>query len=311
MAIMTNAFHTFGATGNREDLTNFITMISPDETPFYDSIGSVGAIATNHEWQTDVLRDAAANVQLEGKTFGAAARTPTDRLNNRVQLFTEEFTVTETQQVVSKAGRSNEGAYQLKKAAKVLKKDFEWCLFNYLVGGSGTGAGSSTAARGMKGMHSWIADIAGNTGYSGVKSSAIELCATGLASITEGDFNLILQDVWDEGGKPNAVYTGGALRRVISGWGTSTSRVWDGSKKITNAVDVYESSFGMLQLKLERQGASSHGYIVDESLWKKAVLIPVGMKDIATTGLGDNYMLRTEWTLESRAASGNGMFISG
>jgi len=314
MAIMTNAFHTFGATGNREDLTNFIDMISPTDTPFYDSIGTVAAQATLHEWQTDKLRAAASNANLEGKTFAAVARTPTDRLTNRTQIFTEEFTITETQQVVNKAGRGTEGAYQLKNAAKVLKNDFEWTLFDR--GNSASGAaGTTTAPRFMKTMHSWQIDQVATSGYSGnppdeFSGVGVSTSATG-ALIAESTFNTILQDIWDEGGRPNAVYTGGGLRRVIADWGTSTSRVWDGSKKITNAVDVYESSFGLLSLKLERNvGFSSLGYILDESKWKKAVLIPVGMKEISTTGLGDNYMLRTEWTLESRNASGCGMFVS-
>ena len=283
-------------------------MISPTDTPCYDSIGTVGCNATLHEWQTDKLRAAADNAAVEGKTFSATARTPTDRLTNRTQIFTEEFTVTETQQVVNKAGRGNEGAYQLRNAAKALKNDFEYKLFDYTVSATGA-AGSTTAPRYMRSLHDWVINVTGNTGYSGEASSLISELMTGL-SIAESTFNEILQDIWDEGGRPGTVYTGGALRRKISGWGTSTSRVWDGSKKITNDVNVYESSFGVLQLKLERHSASSIGYILDESMFKKAVLIPVGMVNISKTGLGDNYMLRTEWTLESRNASGCGLFIS-
>jgi len=307
--LLTNAFHTFGATGNREDLTDFISMISPTDTPFYDSIGTVGANATLHEWQTDKLRAAGDNAAVEGKVFAAVARTPTGRLTNRTQIFTEEFSVTETQQVVNKAGRGNEGAYQLKNAAKALKNDMEWTLFNWTSSASGA-AGSSTAPRYMRSMHDWVINVTGNTGYSGLPAYTITGWMTANAVIAESTFNQILQDIWDEGGRPNVVYTGGALRRLVNGWGTSTSRVWDGSKKITNDVNVYESSFGVLQLKLERHSASSIGYILDESLFKKAVLIPTGMVEISKTGLGDNYMLRNEWTIESRNASGCGAFLS-
>ena len=66
----TNSFVTSGpkaaarsaaATGNavnageREDLANFISMISRDETPFLSSIGRTKASAIFHEWQTDEL----------------------------------------------------------------------------------------------------------------------------------------------------------------------------------------------------------------------------------------------------------------
>ena len=50
---------TSGATGTgvseREDLANFISMITRDETPFMESIGKTKATAVFHEWQTDEL----------------------------------------------------------------------------------------------------------------------------------------------------------------------------------------------------------------------------------------------------------------
>ena len=36
----------------REDLANFISMITRDETPFMSSIGKTKATAIFHEWQT-------------------------------------------------------------------------------------------------------------------------------------------------------------------------------------------------------------------------------------------------------------------
>ena len=40
----------------REDLANFISMITRDETPFMSSIGKTKATAIYHEWQTDELQ---------------------------------------------------------------------------------------------------------------------------------------------------------------------------------------------------------------------------------------------------------------
>ena len=39
----------------REDLANFISMITRDETPFMSSISKTKATAIYHEWQTDEL----------------------------------------------------------------------------------------------------------------------------------------------------------------------------------------------------------------------------------------------------------------
>lgn len=311
MAMLTNAFNVFGATGNREDLTDILEVISPKEAPLYDAMGTAPCKGVYHEWQTDSLAAAnSENAAVEGETFGADAVTPTGRLGNYCQICTKEFTITETQEVVAKAARSSEVYYQKAKALAELKRDFEAILFNYNGSASGN-AGTTTVPRRMRNVHSWVIGVTGSTGYSGVSSTWISAVMTGAASIAEGTFNLILQDIWDEGGRPNAVYVNGHLKRLISGWGTSTSRVHDGSKKISNVVDVYEGDFSTVELKKDRYAASSIGYILDESLWKKSILIPAGEIPLARRGLGYDKMIRQQWTIEARNPSGNGLFISG
>lgn len=308
MTLLSNAFHTFGATGNREDLTNIISMISPKDTPLYDALGSAAAKGTYHEWQTDKLADANVdNATLEGDTFTAAARTPTTRYGNYTQIFTKQFTVTETQEAVAKAGRSSELAYQKAKAMAELKLDFEGKLFTYGTAAS-AGAGSTTVGRRFSNVHFWTVKVTAHTGNSGIDSTSLATM-TGLA-ITEGQFNADVQKIWEDGGRPNALYVGGGLKRTISGWGTSTSRVWTGEKKITNVVDVYEGDFNTFEIKKDMHVASSIGYMLEEPKWKKAVLIPVGEVPIAKTGLGTNCLLRTEWTLECLNPTANGLFLS-
>ena len=49
MTILGAVYTTYKATGNREDLTDFISNISPLEAPMYDRMGTVGAKARTHE----------------------------------------------------------------------------------------------------------------------------------------------------------------------------------------------------------------------------------------------------------------------
>ena len=69
MATPTNTFQTYQAIGNREDLIDIITILSPMDTWFTSNTGSTRAISTYHEWQTDVLDTPAANAQIEGNDF--------------------------------------------------------------------------------------------------------------------------------------------------------------------------------------------------------------------------------------------------
>jgi hypothetical protein len=297
--------------GIREDLASFISNISPEETPFISSIGAAKATQRLHTWQTDSLAAATGNAVTEAEAWTAVRINPTDTMTNRVQNFAKQFAISDISDIVNAAGRAKESSYQLVKAGKELKRDFEWSQFDYRSAASGY-VGTTSAATLMTNMHWYVGRIAalGQTGYSGLFHQNPALCATADATIAESTFNAVLQAIWDAGGKPNAVYVNGAVKRLLSGWGTSTSRVWDGSKKITNAVDVYESDFGVLQLKLDRYCFSSMGYILDESLWKKADLVPVRQVDIGRTGLAKPFMLHAAWTLEARNPSGNGMFLT-
>ena len=303
MAVLADVFTTYKATGNREDLTNFITDISPLESPLYDRMGSAPIKARYHEWQTDQLAAAAANIAEEGKSFAAVARTPTNRYGNYVQNMTKEFTVSDIQNVVDKAGRANETAYQLARAAKELKRDFEYCLFYTTIGATG-GTGNTSAGPVMRNVFSWQTSCGITSGGNAV------LSASASAVMTESDFNQGLYNIWAQGGEPNTVYVNGPLKRVISAWATSTSRVWGGDKKVTNVLSTYESDFGIFETVLDRYVTTNMAYILDDNLYKKCSLVPVKAIPLAKRGLGQDSMLTCSWTIEARNPSGSGFTFS-
>jgi len=126
MTVQTNAFGTFAAIGNREDLTNVIYNISPTDTPFMSAIGKSKAKATKHEWQTDSLASASTtNAQIEGDVVVGTASTATVRLSNICQISSKDVVVTGTQEVVDKAGRDSELARQKVLKTISLKQDLE------------------------------------------------------------------------------------------------------------------------------------------------------------------------------------------
>ena len=303
MAVLADVFTTYKATGNREDLTDFISDISPLEAPMYDRIGTVSSKGRYHEWQTDSLAAAAENTASEGEAFAAVPQTPTNRYGNYCQLMTKQFTVSDTQNVVSKAGRTSDTAYYLTKAAKELKRDFEYRLFIDTLNASG-GVGTTSAGMLMRNVYAW------QTSCSITSGGAATLSASASAVMSEAQFNTGLQNIWDEGGTPTTVYVAGPLKKLISGWATSTSRVWSGGKKVTNVLSVYESDFGTLETVLNRYVTTGMAFIIDDNLYKKAVLVPVKAVPLAKRGLGTDSMLWCQWTIEARNPSGSGFTYS-
>ncbi len=65
MTIVANTFTTYSAKGIREDLSNVITNIAPEETPYMSNIGRENVSNSLFEWQTDTLASAAATTMTQ------------------------------------------------------------------------------------------------------------------------------------------------------------------------------------------------------------------------------------------------------
>ena len=141
--------------GEKEDLANFISMISRDETPFLSSIGRTKATAILHEWQTDELATPAQGAVAEGVSFSTqaaaqAAEPYRTRLANYCQINSKTVTVTGTKRAVDQAGVADEYAYQLKKRGVEMKRDQEFGLVQ--TNQSSSGAGTRT----FGGYQAWM-----------------------------------------------------------------------------------------------------------------------------------------------------------
>jgi hypothetical protein len=66
MAQVANTFDSYDAVGIKEDLSDVIYNITPDDTPFYSACKKTKAKNTLVEWQTDTLRSSGANAHIEG-----------------------------------------------------------------------------------------------------------------------------------------------------------------------------------------------------------------------------------------------------
>jgi hypothetical protein len=111
--------------GNREDLSEAITMISPHDTPFTSSLGTKKATGITHDWLTDVLSDPADNAVLEGADATFGTQVARVRNSNYIQNLRKTFQVSDNQEAVLKAGVKSEVKHQLGKETKNLALDTE------------------------------------------------------------------------------------------------------------------------------------------------------------------------------------------
>ena len=305
MPQITNTFATFGAVGNREDLADAIYNIAPEETPFVSAIGKGKASGTFPEWQTDSLAAAVNNKVEQGNQSAVAAVTPTKRVGNRTQISEKTFGVTGTQEVVDKAGRKSEVAYQKAKKMIELKRDIEFAAIN-----NGTAiapaAGVAPQSRGLSG---WL--MTNNSlGASGVAPNADTNVAPTdgtLRSFTEAMLKDVAQKCWEQGGDPSMLFVPGALRATVSAFtGAATKFDKTEDKTIYATVEVYVGDFGRYSIVNSRHQRARDVFLVDPNQFELLTLRSMKATPLAKTGDSENYMINTEWTLKSKqdAASG-------
>ena len=313
MAIVTNTFTTFDAKGIREDLSNIITNIAPEDVPYQSNIGRESISNSLFEWQTDTLAAAAANKQIEGDDVASFdAVTATVRLQNYAQISRKTIILSNTEEVVNKAGRRSELAYQIAKRGSELKRDQEFTMLN----GAVAAAGSTSVARGTASLGAFIktnVDMqtnGANPSYTTLPSSA--RTDGNVRTFTETILKNVIQQVWAAGGTPKILMTGPVNKQRVSGFsGIASSRynINGGEKPATliGAVDLYVSDFGTVAVIANRFQRERDAWVLDPEYAKMTVLRPYQSIDLATTGDATKKMLLIEFGHKVLAENAHGL----
>ena len=313
MTIVSNTFTTYSAKGIREDLSNVITNIAPEETPFQSNIGRETISNTLFEWQTDTLADAAANAQLEGDDVASFdSVTATVRLTNYAQISRKTIILSNTEEVVNKAGRRSELAYQIAKRGSELKRDQEFIFLN----GGVAVAGNTTTARVTASLGAFVKT---NTDKqtNGVDPSYTTLPNSArtdgnVRTFTETILKNVIQKVWTAGGTPKILMVGPVNKQRVSGFsGIASSRYningGDRPATLIGAVDIYVSDFGQVSVIANRFQRERDAWVIDPDYAKMTVLRPYQQVELAKTGDAEKRMLLIEYGLKVLAENAHGL----
>ena len=292
MAIPTNTRQTYGAVGIREDLSNIIYNISPEDTPFMSGIGKSSCDNTYFEWQIDELDGGTDNFHVEGDDAEALAATEPLRVGNYTQISSKTVRSSGTAEAVDFAGRKSTQAYQMAKRAKELKLDMEHML---LAVATAPTPGSSGTARKTGSVGAWIT--------SNVIAAA--------AAPDEADIRDMMEQCWEAGAKPTVLMCDGVIKQQISALSQSVSELRTAANDkspayVVAAVDIYVSDFGNLQMVPNRLMPAETAYFLDYEYWDIAYLRPFMTHDIARMGDSVAQQLLVEFGLRSKNEEANG-----
>jgi hypothetical protein len=310
MTVPSNTVQAVARVGVREDLSNKIAELFPDDTPLLNGIGTGTCAQTKTEWQTDGLVAAnATNAQIQGDDLANESRPNTVRVSTYTQISTKVVGVSSTVEAVNKAGRKSEMAREIMKAGRELRTDMEKrASGNYASVAPAAGVAGQTA-----GALAWLTTNVsrGASGSSGGYSAGIVGAATNgtQRAYSETLLKTVLQSVWAAGGNPKFVITNGTQKQTAAGFaGLATQRRETGNKKVTivAGADIYVSDFGEVQFVPSRFSSARDALIVDPDYWELGSLQALQVEDLAKTGLSTRKMMSIEWALRclNEAASG-------
>jgi hypothetical protein len=305
MAQPANTHDSYDNIGQREDLSDMIWDVSPDDTPFLSAIKKNKATGVTHEWQTDALDAPAANAHIDGDDSAGTAITATARLNNYCQILKKVPIVSGTQEAVNKAGRKSEMAYQKARKMREIKTDLEWAMLD---GGGAAGIGNakaigdSTTAREMASIQTYIitaASVGAGAGAVAAGTGANTMTAGTARAFTTTLLDGVLATSFTNGGNPNTLYVSPTNKGVVGSFtaGGATRYVTTDDSKLNSSVDVYVGDFHTLKVVPSRQMANEIVLCIDHDYAACSTLRPLASTPLAKTGDNLKEELLMECTL--------------
>ena len=304
MAKVTNAFDTYSATSDREDLSNIIYNISPMQTPFMSSIGKRSINNVVFDWQTEVLATPVATGELEGFELSRSASVATTRVSNVAMISKRDATVSGSQESSDPAGKRSEMAHQLAIMSKALKRDMEEALCQ---NGAKT-TGDASTARVTGGFESWItSNDSRGAGGASTGGGAAPTDGT-LRDLTEDLLKDVLQLSFGNGGEPSLAICGPHNKQVISGFtGRTQARQMIDANTVEASVSIYSSDFGELKIVPSNRSREESLLLVDPEYAKVSYLRDFKTVDIATIGDAMTKMIVVEYGLEVSNEAAHGI----
>lgn len=282
---MAIGLQTFGDNTRHEDVVDLVINVDYKSTPFVSRIGESVAMNTYHEWLTDTFAAPVANVGIEGADVSVVDLSAPARQGNVVQLFQKVITVSDTEIAIPHYGQNDPFAYQTQKKMVEVARDMELAAI------AGTRAsGASGVGRSMDGAIALVSSnkTAQTSGVSFTEDIFNSLAALVFASGTDEDVDLVM--------------TGSYLKRAIDKFATNTTKYLDAEEyKQVLRVDIYQGSYGMHNIVIERNIPAGGVLGVDTSKWRLAWLTNrrLAVRPLAKTGSATKALLEGEATLEA------------
>lgn len=320
MAVVANTFTTSQAVGNREELSDVVSRITPEDTPIYSLIEK-GKCNTHHpEWETDELAAPGENIRQEGDEYTFGTIIAPTRLGNYTQILRKDWIISATQEVVAEAGNVQKRKYQKLKKGVEIRKDLEYAIAD-------TNASVSGATRELGSLPTWLTTNVSrgaggaNGGYNPTTGLTVAPTDGTQRPFTKAILDQVMQTGYQNGANFRHVSVSPYVKSVFVTFMSDANvapfryAVSQGGERntIVATADYYEGPFGTVMIHPNRVQAGNanlarNAFFLDTDmlsfLWLRNIQED---KAVAKTGDADKGVIIGEGTLKVHNEKGLGV----
>ncbi len=297
------------ASSNREDLTDILSILAPEETPILSGGSRKKATNVSFEWTLDKLDDPNSTGVVEGadvSTFTDAFASR-ERTSNFVQKFRRDYMVSDLQEATDSVGPAKLAEAEA-KSIRELKRDIEKTIAGTQDKKVGTGSGGTPANQAYQtaGLGAFIDD----TPATGLVPAGFETPGDSIYATTgfnEAEFNDLISSIYRQTGNVDSLtlVADTGLRRHISDFARINGVLGDsirsvnydgGSSTIKLSVELYQSDHGIVSIINGNPACmpastgtttTATGYLVNPEYYGIHELIPMGSTRLPNQGGGE------------------------
>ncbi|BCL70520.1 MULTISPECIES: DUF5309 domain-containing protein [Vibrio] len=318
MAKLANTFVSSDAVGNREELSDVVSRITPEDTPIYSMIKKEKAKSTHPEWEIDELAAPGENFHPEGDEFDFDRIDTPARVGNYTQIFRKSWAVSRTQNSVDNAGNAEKIKYQKLKKGIEIRKDIEYALLD--------NKGSvATDPRKMGALTSWYETnvdrgaLGANGGFNAATGLTEPATAGTQRAFSKALLDTTMQQVYHSGGTTKFAVCSPYVKSVFTTFMSDPNvaqfryATTGGKNTIIATADVYEGDFGKVMIVPNRvQSANaamaSNVHLLNPSLLSVKMLDKIkNVPNLAKTGDAEKGVVLGEGTLCVKNEKGLGV----
>lgn len=335
---------SYNVSGDREALTNFLTILEPEDCPKTSSFAKTTKVTNTFQtWQADTLANVDFAGVLEGQDVNAFNNEAANRarFGNYIQKFWRPWMVSDLQEASDPAGTDGEVANSKVKAMRELKRSIEAAI------GSDNDMQADTGLLPYKtrGLGCWISKGDGTSGSPAQTVNAVptafrtpsgNINTTVTASLTEATFNGVFRSIFTQNGGRRAysLFAGPSLMTAINTFQrvegisgtTKTYQVTQdaSSNQIDLDVSVYKGSFhtvtiipdmfnGLLDgsaVTTTTDQQMARGYVIDPQLVGIGTMLGVDSMELENQGGGRRGLVQSALLLMCKNPRGLGKFAA-